>query len=90
MRPLLERLTEPGVLRVVEAVFAGAESQVPVDGDYGRRWRDPGLAVKYDEDLSPDDEKRDEATSRFMTDGKRCQLDGALWGYAPWPRQMTG
>jgi hypothetical protein len=66
---LIERLTEPRVMKVMDAVFAGTKSPVPVNGDDRRYCQDLGLVVKEaDETLRPANKIYGEAMSRVITD----------------------
>jgi hypothetical protein len=66
---LVERLKEPRVARVMDSVFAGTNSKVPIDSDDRRFCLDLGL-VKEDEDryLHPANPLYQEVMSRVITD----------------------
>ncbi|MDR3152843.1 MAG: AAA-like domain-containing protein [Deltaproteobacteria bacterium] len=72
---LLERLTETRVIKVMDAVFAGTISSVPINSDDRRYCQDLGL-VTNDEDgnLRPANKIYTEVMSRVVTDQIQHQL----------------
>jgi hypothetical protein len=72
---LIERLTEPRVIKVMDAVFAGTKSPVPVNSDDRRYCQDLGLVVKEKNlTLRPANKIYKEVMSRVITDQIQFQL----------------
>jgi hypothetical protein len=72
---LLERLTEPRVITVMDAVFAGTKSLVPINSDDRRYCQDLGLVVKEENGtLRPANKIYREVMSRVITDQIQFQL----------------
>lgn len=66
---LLERLNEPRVIEVMDSVFAGADSTVPVNSDDRQYCIDLGLVVKdNDHFLRPSNKIYQEVIFRVITD----------------------
>jgi Holliday junction resolvase len=73
---LLEKLTEPCVIKVMDAVFAGTISPVPLNDDDRRYCIDLGLVVKDDNEfLRPTNQIYKEVMSRVITDQIQFVLD---------------
>jgi hypothetical protein len=73
---LLERLKEPRVIKVMDSVFAGTKSQIPVASDDRQYCLDLGLAVKNaDQKLRPANRLYQEAFSRAIIDEINFVLD---------------
>jgi hypothetical protein len=73
---LLERLKEPKVAKVMDAVFAGYKSDVPVDDDDRRYCLDLGIVVREaDQTLRPANKIYQEVCSRVLTDQIQFLID---------------
>ncbi|MDR3204128.1 MAG: AAA-like domain-containing protein [Deltaproteobacteria bacterium] len=73
---LLDRLTEPRVAKVMDAVFAGTKSLVPINSDDRQYCLDLGLVVKEDNGtLRPMNKIYREVMSRVITDQIQFQLN---------------
>jgi hypothetical protein len=73
---LMERLSEPRVIRVMDAVFAGNDLTIPVDSDDRRFCLDLGLLYENeDRTLRPANRIYGEAMSRTLTDEIEHFLD---------------
>ncbi|MDR3153868.1 MAG: ATP-binding protein [Deltaproteobacteria bacterium] len=78
---LIERLTEPRVIKVMDAVFAGTKSPVPVNSDDRRYCQDLGLVVKEENGtLRPANKIYREVMSRVITDQIQFQLSDNISG----------
>ncbi|MDR3135269.1 MAG: AAA-like domain-containing protein [Deltaproteobacteria bacterium] len=72
---LLERLTEPRVIKVMDAVFAGTKSPVPIYSDDRKYCLDLGLVVQEKNGaLRPSNKIYREVMSRVITDQIQFQL----------------
>jgi hypothetical protein len=73
---LLERLKEPRVIKVMDAVFAGTKGKVPINSDDRQYCVDLGLVVKNgDQALRPSNKIYQEVFSRVITDQIEYVID---------------
>jgi hypothetical protein len=73
---LLERLKEPKVIKVMDAVFAGTKGKVPVNSDDRQYCIDLGLVFKNnDQSLRPSNKIYQEVFSRVITDQIQYVID---------------
>ncbi|MDR1656633.1 MAG: AAA-like domain-containing protein [Deltaproteobacteria bacterium] len=73
---LLERLKEPRVIAVMDAVFAGIKGKVPINSDDRKYCLDLGLVTSGDSlDLRPANKIYQEVMSRVLTDQIQYVLD---------------
>jgi hypothetical protein len=77
---LLTRLTDPRVIKVMDAVFAGTKSSVLIDSDDRQYCLDLGLVVKEKNlTLRPANKIYTEVMSRVITDQIQFQLDENIY-----------
>ncbi|MDR1084158.1 MAG: AAA-like domain-containing protein [Deltaproteobacteria bacterium] len=73
---LLEKLTEPRVIKVMDAVFAGTKSSAPLNDDDRKYCVDLGIVVRNDnQSLRPANQIYKEVMSRVITDQIQYALD---------------